>query len=176
MSTIANEQDRGGSETSSTDAPSRHAGRGRAVRLGLGSLCLLFALALIGSAIAGIFALENNRDSSGYFVTHTHHYMTSSYALSTESLNVGGVTGDLESALVRLRIKATSSDAAKPLFVGIATTQNADRYLAKVQHDELRDISFDLFKIDYRRLGTVPRRRCRERRASGRTGRAVPAP
>jgi hypothetical protein len=119
-----------------------------------GSLCLLAALALLGSAIAGIFGLETNRDATGYFVTHTHHYQTSSYALSSESLTVGGVTGALEAGLVHLRIAATSHEAAKPLFVGIGRTQDVDRYLARVQHDELRDINFDPFKVDYRRLGT----------------------
>jgi hypothetical protein len=137
-----------------TAAPTQGAGRGRIVRLVFGSLGLLVGLALIGSAIAGIVGLETNRDATGYFVTHTHHYQTSSYALSTESLNVGGVTGALEAGLVRLRIAATSSDAAKPLFIGIARTKDITRYLALVQHDELRNISFDPFKIDYRRLGT----------------------
>jgi hypothetical protein len=135
-------------------APARQGGRGGVVRIVLGSLCQLVALALLGAAAAGIFGLENNRDATGYFVTHTHHYQTSSYALSTESLNVGSVTGSLETSLLRLRIAATSKDAAKPLFIGIARTEDVARYLTSVQHDELRDVSFDPFKIDYRRIGT----------------------
>jgi hypothetical protein len=130
-----------------TDAPSR------VVRLVFGGLALLAALALLGATVAGIVGLENNRDATGYFVTHTHHYGTSSYALSTETLNVGSVTGALETSLLRLRITATSGDATKPLFVGIARTKDVVRYLAAVQHDELRDIKFDPFKVDYRRLG-----------------------
>ena len=146
MSTTMNEQ---AAEASATNlAP------GRVVRLVLGSLGLLAALALIAGAIAAIVELETNRDATGYFVTHTHHYQTSSYALATESLDVGGVTGALEAGLVRLRIGATSTDAAKPLFIGIAHTEDVDRYLSRVEHDELRDINFDPFKIDYRRLGT----------------------
>jgi hypothetical protein len=129
-------------------------GRRSVPRLVFGSLCLLLALALFGGAIAGIVGLENNRDATGYFVTHTHHYQTSSYALSTESLNVGSVTGALETSLLRLRITATSNNAAKPLFIGIARTEDVARYLASVEHDELRDIKFDPFKIDYGRVGT----------------------
>jgi hypothetical protein len=136
-----------------TAAPTQHFDRGRVVRLVFGSLCLLAALALIGGAIAGIIGLETNRDSTGYFVTHTHHYQTSSYALSTESLNVGGITGVLEAGLVRLRIAATS-DGAKPLLIGVAPAADVNRYLARAEHDELRDIKFDPFKVDYRRLGT----------------------
>lgn len=141
------------SASAPTAAPTQRAGRGRIVMLAFGSLGLLAALAFIGSAIAGIVGLETNRDATGYFVTHTHHYQTSSYALSTEPLDVGGVTGALEAALVRIRITATSSNPAKPLFIGSARTKDINRYLSLVQHDELRNISFDPFKIDYRRLG-----------------------
>jgi hypothetical protein len=154
MTTLTKEQEAAGSAPAAPTAPTEHVGRGRVIRLVFGSLGLLVGLALIGGAIAGIVGLENNRDASGYFVTHTHHYQTSSYALSTESLNVGGITGPLETSLLRLRITATSNDAAKPLFIGIARTEDVARYLDRVQHDELRDINFDPFKIDYRRIGT----------------------
>ena len=111
MSTVTKEHDARVPATRTPAAPTHKVGRGRVVRIAFGSLALLAALALIGSAIAGIVGLETNRDATGYFVTHTHHYQTSSYALSTESLNVGGVTGALEAGLVRLRISATSNDA-----------------------------------------------------------------
>jgi hypothetical protein len=158
MSTLTKEQKAVGSAPSAPTAPTQHVGRGRVIRLAFGSLGLLVGLALIGGAIAGIVGLENNRDASGYFVTHTHHYQTSSYALSTESLNVGSITGALETSLLRLRITATSNNAAKPLFIGIARTEDVAHYLAHVQHDELRDINFDPFKVDYRRIGTGPPR------------------
>jgi len=154
MNTVINEHGAGVSEAPPTEGPAQQVGRRRVVRFVFGSLCLLAALALIGGAIAGIVGLETNRDATGYFTTHPHHYQTSSYALSTESLSVGGVTGALEAGLVRLRITATSNDAARPLFIGIAHTKDVNRYLGRVQHDELRDIKFDPFKIDYRRLGT----------------------
>jgi hypothetical protein len=146
MSTVFTEND---VAAASTQRP----GHRRLARLAFGSLGLVVALALIGAAIAGIVGLETKRDATGYFVTHTHHYLTSTFALSTESLNVGGVTGALEAGLVRLRITATSRNAAKPLFIGMARSVDVERYLARVGHDELRDIGFDPFKIDYRRLG-----------------------
>jgi hypothetical protein len=153
MSSIIEEQGRGISDAPPAGARTEQTGRRRVVRLVLGSLALLAALVLIGSAIAGIVGLETNRDATGYVTTHTHHYRTSSYALSSESLNVGGVTGFLEASLVRLRIAATNDHPAKPLFIGIAHTDDVNRYLADVKHDELRDIKFDPFTIHYRRLG-----------------------
>ncbi len=133
--------------------PARRRGRGRVLRLVLGSLGVLVALAFLAGGAALVWGLETHSDAGGYFTTHTHRYQTSAYALSTESLDVGGVAGALEDRLARIRIAATSTAAAKPLFVGIARTQDVDRYLARVEHDELRDISFDPFGIHYRRLG-----------------------
>jgi hypothetical protein len=154
MSTVTKEHHTAVFTAAAPAAPTQRFGRRRLLRLVFGGLGLLAALALIGSAIAGIVGLETQRDATGYFVTHTHHYQTSSYALSTQSLNVGGVTGALEAGLVRLRVAATSSDGGKPLFIGIARTKDVNRYLARVQHDELQNISFDPFEIDYHRLGT----------------------
>lgn len=127
--------------------------RGRLLPIGFGSLALLAALSLIGSAIAGTYGLGTYQDSTGYLATQTHHYQTSAYAFSTESLNVGGGVGDLEAGLVRIRISATSANAAKPLFIGIAPTQDVTRYLAGVRHDELRDIKFAPFSVAYRPIG-----------------------
>jgi hypothetical protein len=133
--------------------PAHRLDRGRVLRLVLGSLGVLAALAFIAGGGALTWALQTHRDSSGYFTTNTHHYQTSSYALSTESLNVGGITGALGDRLGRLRLTATSTAAAKPLFIAIARTEDVDRYLAHVEHDELRDIESDASGIDYRRLG-----------------------
>jgi hypothetical protein len=128
--------------------------RGGVLKLVFGSIALLATLAFLGVAGGLTWALESHRDASGYFTTHAHHYQTSSYALSTESFNVSGITGALEAGLGKLRISATSADAAKPLFIGIARTPDVEHYLARTEHDELGDIKFDPFAIDYRRLGT----------------------
>jgi hypothetical protein len=128
-------------------SPSRPARVGRLI---LAGLVLLVAAASLGGAVAGIFGLENNRDASGYFVTHTHRYETSSYALASPSVDVGGVTGAVESGLLRIRITATGSNPAKPLFIGIGRTADVNRYLATVAHDRLRDFRFDPFRVDYR--------------------------
>jgi hypothetical protein len=133
--------------------PAHRLDRGRVLRLVLGGLGILAALAFLAGGGALTWALQTQRDSSGYFTTNTHHYQTSSFALSTESLDVGGITGAIEDRLGRLRLTGTSTVAAKPLFVGIARTDDVDRYLAHVEHDELRDIESDASSIDYRRLG-----------------------
>jgi hypothetical protein len=98
-----------------------------------------------------------HRDNSGYFTTNTRQYQTPTYAISTESLDVGGITGALGDRLVRLRLTVTSNDASKPLFIAIARTEDVDRYLAQVEHDELEDMDSDASGIDYRpRDGGAP--------------------
>lgn len=144
------------SPSSSAAAPP--ARRGRALRIGFGSFALLLALAFIGPAIAGTYGISAYQDSTGYLTTQSHHYQTSAYAFSTESLNVGGIVGDLESGLVRIRISATNANTAKPLFIGIAPTQDVTRYLAGVRHDELRDIKFSPLSVAQRPIGhSAPR-------------------
>jgi hypothetical protein len=131
--------------------PARRLDRGRVVRLVFGGLGVLAALGFLAGGVALTWALETQRDGSGYFTTNTHHYKTSAYALSTESLDVNRSSPIW--ALARLRITVTSTNAAKPLFIGIARTSDVDTYLARVERDELRDIKFDPFSIDYRRVG-----------------------
>jgi hypothetical protein len=139
--------------TISSAPPARRLDRRRVLRLVLGSLGLLAALAFLAGAGSLTWALQTHGDGSGWFTTHAYRYRTSSYALSTQRLDVGGITGAFEERLARLRITVTGADAAKPLFVGIARAEDVDRYLARVEHDELRDIELDPFGIDYRRLG-----------------------
>jgi hypothetical protein len=138
--------------TTTIAVPRRRLDHVRVLRLVFGSLGVLAGLAFLTGAGVLTWGLQTHRDGSGYFTTHTHHYQTSSYALSTESLKVGGLTGGLEERLARLRITATST-AAKPLSVGIARATDVDAYLARVEHDELRDIELDPFSIEYRRVG-----------------------
>jgi len=138
--------------TSTSTAVAARPEIGRIMRFVLGGLAILAALAFLGCAGALVWALGSHRDASGYFTTATHHYRTSSYALTTESLNVSSVTPTWVLA-DRFEITATSGAPTKPLFVGIARTEDVDRYLARVAHDELGNISFDPFRIDYTRLG-----------------------
>src|ERR671911_371429 len=91
--------------------PAHRLDRGRVLKLVLGSAGLLGALAFLAGGGALTWALQTHRDGSGYFATNTHHYQTSSYALSTESLDVGDITGVLVDRLVRLRLAATSTVA-----------------------------------------------------------------
>ena len=126
--------------------------RGRVLRLVFGGLGLLAALAFIGAGATATWALETQRDGSDYFATATHRFHTSSYALATESLDAtSGWVSWAQRLGGRIKITGTSTDQSKPLFVGIARTENVDRYLAGVEHDQVGDLELDPFSVQYRR-------------------------
>jgi hypothetical protein len=131
---------------------------GRVLRLVFGGLGLLAALAFIGAGATATWSLESKQDGSGYFATGTHRYQTSSYALATESLDsTTGWVSWAERLGGRIKITATSTRPAKPLFIGIARTQDVDRYLGNVSHDQIGDLKLDPFGVQYQpRRGHAP--------------------
>ena len=126
---------------------------GRVLRLVFGGIGLLAALAFIAAGATGTWTLESKQDSSGYFATGTHRFQTSSYALATESLDAtSGWVSWAERLGGGIKITATSTDPKKPLLIGIARTQDVDRYLANVAHDQVGDLKLDPFSVQYQRL------------------------
>jgi hypothetical protein len=129
-------------------------GTARVLKLVFGSLGVLLALALIAAGVAAVSTLDK-RDSAGFFTTAPHHLHTSTYALSSDSLDAGT---DVPSWLfgdhfAKIRIGATSTDPSKALFVGIGRTADVDRYLTGVTHDRITDFETDPFSVSYRRAG-----------------------
>ena len=116
-----------------------------------GSVLGVLALILTLGGLA-LFAISNeNADGDGYYTTATHHYSSPTRALTTESLDVGTDAPDWllsSDTLGKVRIDPRSTDAAKPVFVGIAPTRDVNAYLDQVQHDEITDLDFDPFTID----------------------------
>jgi hypothetical protein len=143
---------------STTIAPSGPSRRGRSggriAALVAGSLVGLVAVALL---IGGGALLWGNgqKDDAGYVSTGTHGLHTSTYALTTDNLDI-----DLDGAgwvldtdrLGHVRVQATSRND-KPVFVGIAPTRDVSGYLAETAHASVTDIEdgpFSSFDVTYR--------------------------
>jgi hypothetical protein len=143
---------------STTIAPSGPRSRGpsggRIAAVVAGSLLGLVALALV---IGGGALLWGNgqKDDAGYVSTGTHGLHTSTYALTTDNLDI-----DLDGAgwvldtdrLGHVRVQATSRND-KPVFVGIAPTRDVSGYLAETAHSSVTDIEdgpFSSFDVTYR--------------------------
>jgi hypothetical protein len=117
------------------------------VGAGVASLLAVAALGVGGLAFWG----ESQKDEGGYISTDSERFAASTHALATESLDVDldGAEGLVDSTSlgdVRLDV-APQSD--KPVFVGIARTDDLSAYLADVSHTTVTDLDYDPFEASY---------------------------
>jgi hypothetical protein len=111
----------------------------------IGALLVLFALALLGGGGTALWADRTQRDA-GYATTDVHDFSTSGSALATVSTELGsaGIGWLYAPALLdKVRIRVTPKSTGGPLFVGIARSTDADRYLAGVNHTVITEFLGD---------------------------------
>ncbi|MCC9204857.1 DUF4389 domain-containing protein [Arthrobacter sp. zg-Y769] len=119
---------------------------GRIVLIVIGSLLVLAGLtAGAGAAALGILAAAQRGD--GYLSIPEETYSVGSYALTSESIDVDpGVRAEDNVGTVQVR----GTDPDGELFIGIASEDDVDRYLAGVARTELEGVTFDPFSAEYR--------------------------
>jgi hypothetical protein len=111
---------------------------GRVVSLVIGSLLGLIAFGLLAAGGAVTWLHNSQRDAAGYLTSDTHRFATSSYAVSSDAIDLG--TGWTPSDLLgNVRIRATATDPRAAVFVGVGPRSAVDRYLAGVSHDVVTD-------------------------------------
>ena len=93
-----------------------------------------------------MWADQTQRDAAG-FLSASHAYRTSSYALTVEDIDLGGKDVPHwflpSSILGTIRIRVTPLDPSTPIFVGIAPTVAERTYLDGVKHAEIKNFSDD---------------------------------
>jgi hypothetical protein len=117
------------------DRPSRWTA-GRVTALVIGTLLVLFSLALLGAGGTALWADRTQR-AGGYITTDVHTFSTSGSALATVSTELGSAgVGWLYSPglLDEVRIRVTPTSPGRPLFVGVGRSTDVERYLAGVRH------------------------------------------
>jgi hypothetical protein len=123
-------------------------GAKRALLLVVGSIVVLVALALLTGGGAAAWGLSQ-RDASGYLTSGTHELSTDSYALASESLDVGSdIPAWLDGRFATIRVEASSP---RPVFIGIGRVRDVERYLADVQNAQITEFETDPFSVSYRR-------------------------
>jgi hypothetical protein len=135
--------------------PARHhAPTGRIVLTVVGAL--LTVLALVVGAVGGVlvWAYATQRGDDGFFTSDAGRLETLTYAVTSEEIDLGADPGhgvpsvDLgDLATVRLTVDPLTE---APVFVGIASERDVDRYLDGVAHAEIRDVHLDPFGVTYR--------------------------
>jgi hypothetical protein len=134
-----------------TATPPAHAGRQirpgdtrRAVFLVSGSITVFIAFPLLAGATVAGWTLTK-RDDAGFFMTGAHTLSTTSYAYTSESMDMGPDmprwVGE-NFGTVRVQVRS-----GKPVFVGIARTRDVQRYLAGVRQTTITDFETEPFSV-----------------------------
>jgi len=102
----------------------------------------LIGLALLVGGIAVLAAYAFGRDSDGYFTSDRTQIESSTYAITTKDIDLGVDEADWvpDKILGNVRIQV---EGEKPVFVGIGSDEDVDRYIDNVAHDELIDFHGD---------------------------------
>ena len=127
---------------------------GRVIGMVFASIGGLIGLALLLGGIAVLAAYAFGRDD-GYFNSDRKPLHSATYAITTENIDLSANEFDWapEKILGKVRLQV---QADKPVFVGIGSDADVDRYLGNVAHDELIDFHGGHSQFDLHQ-GRAPR-------------------
>jgi Domain of unknown function (DUF4389) len=117
---------------------------GKVVALVVGVLLAFTAAGLVSGGAVALWADRTQRDAAGYLTTDAQRFATATYALTTDRIDLRVEGPDwlyAPATLDTAQIRVTSANPATPLFVGIARTQDAERYLAGINHDTITNLA-----------------------------------
>jgi Domain of unknown function (DUF4389) len=109
---------------------------GRIVAVVAGAVLVLCSLGLLGAGGAALWAHTAARQG-GYVDLGSATYATSGYAVASDPVKLHAAGGGWDAAQAlfgTVRIRATSTAGAAPVFIGIAPAGAASTYLAGVAH------------------------------------------
>jgi hypothetical protein len=130
--------------------PVRSPGGARLASTILGGFLGLVALGLLGFGALALWG-DAQKDDDGYLSTSAHRFSASTYAIATDELDadlVGPGSVIERDRYGKLRLRATSN-AGKPVFVGIASTRDVSAYLRGTAHSRVTDFDVSPFRATY---------------------------
>ena len=128
---------------------------GRVIAMVIGSILGLVGLVVLAGGGALTWAATTQRDDAGFFHTERERFSAGTYTITSTDLDLGTSKrphdwgfdlGDL----VRVRLRATPAERGVPVFVGIGSSRDVERYLRGVPHEEVRDVDLHPFRVHYR--------------------------
>jgi hypothetical protein len=119
---------------------------GRITALVIGAILGLVSLGLLGTGGTALWADLTQRDDAGYVTTGVHGFSATGAALATvpaelDSPGVGWLYSSVLLGNVRIRVTPANGDSA--VFVGIASSNDVDRYLSGVSHSVITEFWTD---------------------------------
>jgi hypothetical protein len=120
------------------------------IMLILGILLSLTGLAAVAGGTVALAVGSAQRD--GYLTAGTARLSVASVALTSPRLDAMGedVPGRVPFDVGTLRLRVTSVDPGKAVFIGIAPQSDVDTYLSGVHRSELLDVGRSPFRAEYR--------------------------
>jgi hypothetical protein len=111
---------------------------GRVIGFVFSSIGGLIGIGLLLGGLAVLAAYAFARDDDGYFNSDREQLTSSAYAITTEDIDLGADETDWapDGLLGNVRVQV---EGKAPVFVGIGTDADVDRYLGDVARDELVD-------------------------------------
>ncbi|HEU5161021.1 MAG TPA: DUF4389 domain-containing protein [Streptosporangiaceae bacterium] len=107
---------------------------GRVVSVVAGSVVALVSVGLLGGGGVALWADQAQRQD-GYLTSSPHTYSTGGYAVASKDIHMDtGPAWRTDSVLGDIRLRVTSGDPGRPVFVGVAPADAAAAYLAGVAH------------------------------------------
>jgi hypothetical protein len=138
--TVGGEQRPTPNRAASPARPRSHWTASRVIGMIFASIGGLIGLALLVGGIAVLASYAFGRDDDGYFNSDRQELQSATYAITSGDIDLGVDEVDWapDKILGNVRVQV---DGEKPVFVGIGSEDDVDRYLGDVAHDEL--IGFD---------------------------------
>jgi hypothetical protein len=130
--------------------PARRPSGGRIATIVASGLVALMSLGFLTAGGLLLWA-DSQKDEHGYISSDNERFSTQTAALATENLDLDfDGLGSLidEGTLGKIRVAAESNDG-KPVFVGVARTDDVTRYLRGTAHDIVTDVDYSPFHADY---------------------------
>ena len=125
----------------------------RAGRILLIVFGVLIGLVGLGMAAGGgtmLWAHATQRDDDGFFTTRSIALTSPGVAVVSDRLDLGTDTGpwavDLGD-LAEVRVRATASDPAREVFVGIGPESDVQAYLAGAPYTQVREVDVDPLRV-----------------------------
>jgi len=129
---------------------------GRIVALCLGSLLGLVSIGMLAGGGAIAWLDHTQRDTSGYLTSPARTFVTSTYAITTDRINLGNSTDVAPSSILgTVRVRATATNPSEPVFIGIGRQDSVDRYLSGVSHVTIASLTGDVTRYHVY-AGTAP--------------------
>jgi hypothetical protein len=123
----------------------------------IGLVAGLIALAGVAIIVVGAVA----RDGDGLYSTGTDRLATNAYALTADPFDIDAEAWIPDAVFGKVRLEARSADGGAT-FIGIARTDDVDRYLSGVAHARVTDPLESDVRYDTARGGKPDRRPGRE--------------